>query len=69
MAMQSFLDSLHMVQNHLMPGKLTWPFTKAVVLETQPDCLKVCGSFVYLHLNKNVYFFGACDHFIVLHFY
>ncbi|XP_011609465.2 E3 ubiquitin-protein ligase TTC3 isoform X1 [Takifugu rubripes] len=39
-ALQPFLDSLHMVQNHIMPGKLTWPFTKEVVMETQPDYLK-----------------------------
>lgn len=45
-ALQPFLDSLQMVQNHIMPGKLTWPFTKDVVVETQPDYLKVCGSFV-----------------------
>lgn len=45
-ALQPFLNSLHMVQNHIIPGKLSWPFIKEVVLETQPDYLKVCGSFV-----------------------
>lgn len=43
-ALEPFLDSLQMVQKHIMPGKLTWPFTKEVVKETQPNYLKVCGS-------------------------
>lgn len=43
-ALQPFLDSLQMVQKHIMPGKLTWPFTKEVVKETQPNYLKVCES-------------------------
>lgn len=43
-ALEPFLDSLQMVQNHIMPGKLTWPFTKEVVKETQPNYLKVCAS-------------------------
>lgn len=68
-ALQPFLDSLQMVQNHVVPGKLTWPLTNEVVLETQPDYLKVCGSFV-MHIWIKMYsFFGACDHFEVLHFY
>lgn len=45
-ALEPLLDSLQMVHNHIMPGKLTWPFTKDVVQETEPGYLKVCRSFV-----------------------
>lgn len=45
-ALEPLLDSLQMVQNHIMPGKLTWPFTKDVVQETEPGYLKVCRSFI-----------------------
>lgn len=40
-ALQQFLDSLQMVKNQITPGKLTWPLTKEIVKETQPDCFKV----------------------------
>lgn len=39
-ALQQFLDSLQMVKNQITPGKLTWPLTKEIVKETQPDCFK-----------------------------
>uniref|UniRef100_H3C3U7 RING-type E3 ubiquitin transferase n=1 Tax=Tetraodon nigroviridis TaxID=99883 RepID=H3C3U7_TETNG len=39
-ALEPFRDSLQMVKNHIVPGKLTWPFTKEVVKETQPNYLK-----------------------------
>uniref|UniRef100_A0A8C5G3G8 RING-type E3 ubiquitin transferase n=1 Tax=Gouania willdenowi TaxID=441366 RepID=A0A8C5G3G8_GOUWI len=34
-ALENFLDSLQMVKNQILPGKLTWPLTKEVVKETQ----------------------------------
>lgn len=43
-ALEPLLDSLQMVRNHIMPGKLTWPFSREVVKETQPNSLKVCRS-------------------------
>ncbi|MED6295389.1 hypothetical protein CHARACLAT_031401, partial [Characodon lateralis] len=39
-AMQQFSDSLQMVKNQITPGKLTWPLTKQIVKETQPDHFK-----------------------------
>ncbi|XP_035522663.1 E3 ubiquitin-protein ligase TTC3 [Morone saxatilis] len=41
-ALEQFSDSLQMVKNQITPGKLTWPFTKEIVKETQPDYFKVC---------------------------
>uniref|UniRef100_A0A1A8RPJ3 RING-type E3 ubiquitin transferase n=1 Tax=Nothobranchius rachovii TaxID=451742 RepID=A0A1A8RPJ3_9TELE len=49
-ALQQFSDSLQMVKNQISPGKLTWPLTKEVVKETQPDyfrdllerCIELC---------------------------
>ncbi|XP_037543757.1 E3 ubiquitin-protein ligase TTC3 [Nematolebias whitei] len=40
MALQPFLDSLQMVKTQITPGKLTWPLTKEVVKETQPEYFK-----------------------------
>lgn len=56
-ALQPFRESLQMVQNHLLPGKLTWPFTKELVVETQPNYLKVCGSFVMRVYNGSCFSF------------
>ncbi|XP_069001878.1 E3 ubiquitin-protein ligase TTC3 isoform X2 [Embiotoca jacksoni] len=39
-ALEKFSDSLQMVKNQIMPGKLTWPLTKEIVKETQPDFFK-----------------------------
>ncbi|XP_026183559.1 E3 ubiquitin-protein ligase TTC3 isoform X2 [Mastacembelus armatus] len=39
-ALEQLSDSLQMVKNHITPGKLTWPLTKEIVKETQPDYLK-----------------------------
>ncbi|KAM6983525.1 E3 ubiquitin-protein ligase TTC3 [Tautogolabrus adspersus] len=39
-ALEQFLDSLQMVKNQITPGKLTWPLTKDIVKETQPDYFK-----------------------------
>ncbi|XP_028322024.1 E3 ubiquitin-protein ligase TTC3 [Gouania willdenowi] len=39
-ALENFLDSLQMVKNQILPGKLTWPLTKEVVKETQLDYFK-----------------------------
>ncbi|KAM9332192.1 E3 ubiquitin-protein ligase TTC3 isoform 1-T1 [Pholidichthys leucotaenia] len=39
-ALEQFLDSLQMVKNQITPGKLTWPLTKEIVKETQPDYFK-----------------------------
>uniref|UniRef100_A0A3P9KP96 RING-type E3 ubiquitin transferase n=1 Tax=Oryzias latipes TaxID=8090 RepID=A0A3P9KP96_ORYLA len=39
-ALQQFLDSLQMVKNQITPGKLTWPLTKEVVRETEPEQFK-----------------------------
>ncbi|XP_042355060.1 E3 ubiquitin-protein ligase TTC3 [Plectropomus leopardus] len=39
-ALEQFLDSLQTVKNQVTPGKLTWPLTKEVVKETQPDYFK-----------------------------
>ncbi|XP_073335984.1 E3 ubiquitin-protein ligase TTC3 [Pagrus major] len=39
-ALQQFSDSLQMVKNQITPGKLTWPLTKEIVKETQPDYFK-----------------------------
>lgn len=44
-ALKQFSDSLQMVKNRIMPGKLTWPLTKETVKETQPDYFKVCCWF------------------------
>ena len=41
-ALEQFSDSLQMVKNQITPGKLTWPLTKEIVKETQPDYFKVC---------------------------
>lgn len=43
-ALQQFSDSLQMVKNQITPGKLTWPLTKEIVKETQPDYFKVCAT-------------------------
>lgn len=40
-ALEQFLDSLQMVKNKITPGKLTWPLTKEIVKETQPEYFKV----------------------------
>ncbi len=40
-ALEQFSDSLQMVRNQITPGKLTWPLTKEIVKETQPDYFKV----------------------------
>ena len=47
-ALQQFSDSLQMVKNQITPGKLTWPLTKEIVKETQPDYFKVCVVIVVL---------------------
>ncbi|KAK2828692.1 hypothetical protein Q5P01_019726 [Channa striata] len=39
-ALQQFSDSLQMVKNQIIPGKLTWPLTKEVVKETQSEYFK-----------------------------
>ncbi|XP_017275398.1 E3 ubiquitin-protein ligase TTC3 isoform X2 [Kryptolebias marmoratus] len=39
-ALQQFSDSLQMVKNQITPGKLTWPLTKEIVKETQPEYFK-----------------------------
>ncbi|XP_049448756.1 E3 ubiquitin-protein ligase TTC3-like isoform X9 [Epinephelus fuscoguttatus] len=39
-ALEQFSDSLQTVKNQITPGKLTWPLTKEVVKETQPDYFK-----------------------------
>ncbi|XP_070773182.1 E3 ubiquitin-protein ligase TTC3 [Enoplosus armatus] len=39
-ALEQFSDSLQMVKNQITPGKLTWPSTKEIVKETQPDYFK-----------------------------
>ncbi|XP_072230625.1 E3 ubiquitin-protein ligase TTC3 isoform X2 [Leuresthes tenuis] len=39
-ALKQFSDSLQMVKNQITPGKLTWPLTKDIVKETQPDYFK-----------------------------
>ncbi|GAA6232084.1 E3 ubiquitin-protein ligase TTC3 isoform X1 [Lates japonicus] len=39
-ALEQFSDSLQMVKNQITPGKLTWPLTKEVVKETEPDYFK-----------------------------
>ncbi|XP_040906849.1 E3 ubiquitin-protein ligase TTC3 isoform X2 [Toxotes jaculatrix] len=40
LALQQFSDSLQMVKNQITPGKLTWPLTREIVKETQPDYFK-----------------------------
>ena len=47
-ALQQFSNSLQMVKNQITPGKLTWPLTKEIVKETQPDYFKVCVIIVVL---------------------
>ncbi|XP_076606314.1 E3 ubiquitin-protein ligase TTC3 [Chaetodon auriga] len=39
-ALEQFSDSLQMVNNQITPGKLTWPLTREIVKETQPDYFK-----------------------------
>ncbi|CAN9501167.1 unnamed protein product [Ophioblennius macclurei] len=39
-ALVQFSNSLQMVKNQITPGKLTWPFTKEVVKETEPKYFK-----------------------------
>ncbi|XP_067464760.1 E3 ubiquitin-protein ligase TTC3-like [Thunnus thynnus] len=39
-ALEQFSDSLQMVKNQIIPGKLTWPLTKEIVEETQQDYFK-----------------------------
>ncbi|XP_034540363.1 E3 ubiquitin-protein ligase TTC3 [Notolabrus celidotus] len=39
-ALEKFSDSMQMVKNQITPGKLTWPLTKEIVKETQPDYFK-----------------------------
>ncbi|XP_034744945.1 E3 ubiquitin-protein ligase TTC3 [Etheostoma cragini] len=39
-ALRQFLDSMQMVKNQIIPGKLTWPLTKETVKETQPEYFK-----------------------------
>lgn len=38
-ALKHFSDSLQMLRNQITPGKLTWPLTKELVRETQPEYL------------------------------
>ncbi|XP_074467867.1 E3 ubiquitin-protein ligase TTC3 [Sebastes fasciatus] len=40
LALEQFSDSLQTVKNRITPGKLTWPLTKEIVKETQPDYFK-----------------------------
>ncbi|KAM7398393.1 hypothetical protein PAMA_006344 [Pampus argenteus] len=40
LALEQFSDSLQMVKNQIMPGKLTWPLTREIVKETQQDYFK-----------------------------
>lgn len=40
-AKEQFLLSLQILNNKILPGKLTWPFTKEIVKETQPEYFKV----------------------------
>ncbi|XP_054482046.1 E3 ubiquitin-protein ligase TTC3 isoform X1 [Anoplopoma fimbria] len=37
LALEQFSDSLQTVRNRITPGKLTWPLTKEIVKETQPE--------------------------------
>ncbi|XP_037322958.2 E3 ubiquitin-protein ligase TTC3 [Pungitius pungitius] len=37
LALVQFSDSLQTVKNKITPGKLTWPLTKEIVKETQPE--------------------------------
>ncbi|KAM8899891.1 E3 ubiquitin-protein ligase TTC3 isoform 2-T2 [Spinachia spinachia] len=39
LALTQFSDSLQTVKNKITPGKLTWPLTKEIVKETQPEYL------------------------------
>uniref|UniRef100_UPI0037E877C5 E3 ubiquitin-protein ligase TTC3 isoform X2 n=1 Tax=Semicossyphus pulcher TaxID=241346 RepID=UPI0037E877C5 len=39
-ALEQFADSLQMLRNQITPGKLTWPLTKEIVRETQPEYFK-----------------------------
>ncbi|XP_029956961.1 E3 ubiquitin-protein ligase TTC3 isoform X3 [Salarias fasciatus] len=39
-ALEQFSNSMQMVKNQITPGKLTWPLTKEVVKETQPQYFK-----------------------------
>uniref|UniRef100_G3QC75 RING-type E3 ubiquitin transferase n=1 Tax=Gasterosteus aculeatus aculeatus TaxID=481459 RepID=G3QC75_GASAC len=39
LALAQFSDSLQTVKNKITPGKLTWPLTKEIVKETQPEYL------------------------------
>lgn len=55
-ALQQFSDSLQMVKNQITPGKLTWPLTKEIVKETQPDYFKVCVVVVALCVYVTNYF-------------
>uniref|UniRef100_A0A8C2WNS4 RING-type E3 ubiquitin transferase n=1 Tax=Cyclopterus lumpus TaxID=8103 RepID=A0A8C2WNS4_CYCLU len=40
LALAQFSDSLQTVKNQITPGKLTWPLTKEIVKETQPEYFK-----------------------------
>ncbi|XP_068455847.1 E3 ubiquitin-protein ligase TTC3 [Clinocottus analis] len=40
LALEQFSDSLQTVKNRITPGKLTWPYTKEIVKETQPEYFK-----------------------------
>ncbi|XP_041863798.1 E3 ubiquitin-protein ligase TTC3 isoform X2 [Melanotaenia boesemani] len=48
-ALQQFSDSQQMVKNQITPGKLTWPLTKHIVKETEPEYFKeILESYVEL---------------------
>lgn len=46
-AKEQFLFSRQILNNKILPGKLTWPLTKEIVKETQPEYFKVHFYFVY----------------------
>lgn len=61
--MEQFLFSLQILNNKILPGKLTWPLTNEVVKETQPEYFKVSLYFFYLakyddlKFTMNIYVF------------
>lgn len=58
-ALEQFLFSLQILNNKILPGKLTWPLTKEIVKETLPEYFKVHFYFLftYLKFHMDIFFF------------
>lgn len=68
-ALEQFLFSLQILNNKILPGKLTWPLTKEIVKETLPEYFKVHFYFLFTYLKFwnftwTFFLFTSCANFV-----